>query len=152
MGYPSWSVYLPQASESPWRTSVRHSLIGNSAISYDKLYISAVRQAYLDTTGLCAFDEGYALYSPHLIPIGGSAHRLLIHPSSPLSIPSPPLFMYLSPTPPPLSPSSPSITPRARNYKGEVMDKWGAFRSSFPMLPPLFLFLCLPSLPSPSSS
>ncbi len=76
MGYPSWSVYLPQVSESPWRTSVGHSLIGNSVISYNKLYISAVRQAYLDTTGLCAFDEGYAPYSPHLIPIRGSADRL----------------------------------------------------------------------------
>ncbi len=51
-------------------------------ISYDKLYISAVRQAYLDTTGLCAVDEGYAPYSLHLIPIGGSAHRLLICPRS----------------------------------------------------------------------
>ncbi len=43
----------------------------------DKLYISAVRQTYLDTTGLCAFDEGYAPYSLHLIPISGSAHSLL---------------------------------------------------------------------------
>ncbi len=34
-------------------------------------------QAYLDTTGLCAFDEGYAPYSPHLIPIRGSADRLI---------------------------------------------------------------------------
>ncbi len=33
---------------------------------------------YLDTTGLCAFDEGYVFYSPHLIPIGGSAHRLSV--------------------------------------------------------------------------
>ncbi len=29
MGYPSWSVYLLQVSESAWRTSVGHSLTGN---------------------------------------------------------------------------------------------------------------------------
>ncbi len=59
-----------------WHFEWPGGVITYSVVSYDKLYISAVRQAYLDTTGLCAFDEGYAPYSLHLIPIGGSAHRL----------------------------------------------------------------------------
>ncbi len=48
---------------------LQHFEWSGGVISSNKLYISAVRQAYLDTTGLCAFDEGYASYSPHLIPI-----------------------------------------------------------------------------------
>ena len=37
---------------------------------------TAVGKACLDTTGLCQFDEGYAPYAPHFIPIRGSADRL----------------------------------------------------------------------------
>ncbi len=43
-----------------WKYCGSGGAITYSAIYYDKLYISAVRQAYLDTTGLCWFNEGYA--------------------------------------------------------------------------------------------
>ena len=77
--YTSWSVYLPQVSESAWRTSVGHSLIGNIVRYHMISCTSQLSAKHIWTLqGYVDLMRGMPI-NAHSIPISGSADRLYAH-------------------------------------------------------------------------
>ncbi len=71
MEYPSWSVYLSQVSEYPWRTSVRDSLIGN----IERVWSLIVRYHTISCTS--------QLFAMHIWTLQGYAHLMRGMPINP---------------------------------------------------------------------